>query len=521
MKKRHVFSGSADFCLYDFYGPDGGINENVFAYSNRAGDERALIFYNNSYYQAMGWIYRGAVAIPQKDGNYRLDTLCEALGLHGEGRFFTVFREQRSGLWYIRSSKEIAERGLYAALNGYEAQVFLDIQEKEDAPNAQSGTWEGRWALLNYELNGRGVRNIDEAVMDTCLRELYTPFREILSSRRFEELGRFFSPRENADALDSSTPHVFTDFIESFKEPVNTFVEAAKKYLGGNNGKYIPFGGENTYDETLTGKMEWVQGLENILALSEMTPLKKSASGKTKKAASAVTKAITGEEYLRSLADNIREKPALASLALGYNTLALLRSIAPNTPDTAASESAGHAEALVRHWQLDRVARECWENTGINHEEARRAAEIALALLARTGPAVSESGLKPDHKSDSRQVPKTPGAIAAAIILENYETPDFVKILGVNRFDDVTWFNKEAFEETLFLAPFFLSLDTPCAFGKETESDKERLNRVKTIAAVTEAFRLAEEASGYRFDELSRALSEAGGEASSRNGQDE
>jgi hypothetical protein len=219
VKKRHIFSGSADFCLYDFCDSEGSVNENVFAYSNRAGDERALIVYNNSYSQASGWTYRGSAAIPQKDGTKKQHLLSEALSLHGENRFFTVFREHRSGLWYIRSSKEIAERGLFAALNGYEAQIFMDIQEREDEVDASPASWESRWATLSHALNGRGVRNLEAAVMDISLGELYTPFREILSSHRMGD-----------------------ESIESFREPVNNFVAVAEKYLNGG-GKYIPWKG--------------------------------------------------------------------------------------------------------------------------------------------------------------------------------------------------------------------------------------------------------------------------------------
>ncbi|MDR1105695.1 MAG: hypothetical protein LBL44_04995 [Treponema sp.] len=50
MKRRALFSGSAAFRLYDLFTPDGAVNENIFAYSNRHWDDRALIFYNNSYH---------------------------------------------------------------------------------------------------------------------------------------------------------------------------------------------------------------------------------------------------------------------------------------------------------------------------------------------------------------------------------------------------------------------------------------------------------------------------------------
>jgi hypothetical protein len=184
-------------------------------------------------------------------------------------------------------------------------------------------------------------------------------------------------------------------------------------------------------------------------------------------------------------------RPGLALMALGYGTLTMLRSV-------VESENGADAAALAVHWQLDRILRECWTNAGIPPEEACQAAEIALAVLARTGPAAAET----------YKAAKTPAAIAAALILENYDAADFRKILGVNRFDDVTWFNKESFEQALFLVPFFLSLDSSLAFGKKSEKEKERQKRIETIADVAEVFRAAEKKSGYRFDELSGALSE-------------
>jgi len=165
--------------------------------------------------------------------------------------------------------------------------------------------------------------------------------------------------------------------------------------------------------------------------------------------------------------------------------------------ETGASSEPGAsgAAALALHWQLDRVLRECWEDAGIPGDEARRGTEIILALLARmkqTAAVTSTNGnLDVSYKD--------PGALGAEIILENYEAADFRKILGVNRFEDVTWFNKEAFDETLSLVPCFLSLEEEWFFGKNQD---DRQKRVKTIAAVTEAFRQAEAASEYRLDTL-------------------
>ncbi|MDR0497377.1 MAG: alpha-amylase [Treponema sp.] len=481
MKKRHIFSGSANFCLYDFYDSAGQINDNVFAYSNSEGDERALVFYNNSFYQASGWINRGAVAIPQKDGSYKQNSLGEAYGLHGENRFFTVFREQRSGLWYIRSSKEIVERGLFAALNGYEAQVFLDIQEKEDAIDAPPESWEGRWAMLNHTLNGRGVRNLDEALLDIFLTEIYSPLREIVSPNLLAALAFIFDKNTDKAEAAAST----AGLIEFFEGSVKNFIIASEKFINGVDGKYMPWYGakgkthrEKVFAKTDTDKItsavskvweNWSNKFENLLSLASI-----KSSKETRK-------------FMEGLREKITARPALALMALGYSAITQLRTITAlgvstttlvdsvSGTDTAAS--GVNAAALALHWQLDRILRECWENAGIPGDEACRGAEIALAVLTRTIPATTRIYTEA----------KTPGSLAAAIILENYDAPDFRKILGVNRFEDVTWFNKEAFEEALFLVSFFLFLE-----GKN----------VDTVAAVTEAFRQAEKASGYRLDEL-------------------
>jgi hypothetical protein len=56
LHKRHLFSEAENFLLYDFERDGGGVDENVFAYSNGRGGERALIVYHNKYSETRGWI---------------------------------------------------------------------------------------------------------------------------------------------------------------------------------------------------------------------------------------------------------------------------------------------------------------------------------------------------------------------------------------------------------------------------------------------------------------------------------
>ncbi|MDR0760329.1 MAG: alpha-amylase [Treponema sp.] len=482
MKKRYLFSGSADFRLFDLYNYDGSVNENVFAYTNRAGDERGLVIYNNVYDRAAGWIRWSCAKIPQKEGGFRQDTLYQALGIHGEDPFFVLFREQRQNLWYIRSSKDLAERGLAIALNGYEAQIFLEIYEVEDTT--------GRWAWLNAELNGRGVRDLTAAIMDISLGELYARFIELFKKEReyLQGIIRFFAGG-NADGKDTEI------FINVLKEPVLAFVDAATRFMSGKG--YEPFTGAQSHTP-LPHEGIWAEfsaGLYRMLKLAEYTGAGSKAGGGAKKAGRE------GEKLLKYLAQNITARPGLSAFAAGYWVLTLLR------PIIGAGASGADAAALMAHWQLDRKLREAFNALSIPEDESYRVTEIMKAVLTRTAP-VSQTGYRKPSPAE-------------ALILENYAEEDFRRILGVNLFDDVTWFNKEAFDETLFYAPFFLILEDNGALGEAAGSEKTVTAEavkdttawaawVETLGALAEKFRQAGEKSGYRLDKLLEALAEKG-----------
>ncbi|GHU70879.1 hypothetical protein FACS189450_06000 [Spirochaetia bacterium] len=516
MKKRHVFSGSEAFRLYDLYTSEGHVNENVFAYSNRSWDERALVFYNNSYYEVSGWIHRSTPAILQDDGTYRQDTLSEALSIHGDNRFFTLFREQRAGLWFIRSSKEISEKGLFVSLKGYEAQVFLDIREVEDAvPGTAEYLWAARWSKLHAELNGRGVIDPDAAVQDIFLGELYAPLLEIFNPEGIEKI------------YD----------IDAIREPVQKFAVAAEKYLDGARGRCEPF--ETPYIhprlDTSVFETELAASLDRLRLLAQFA----DAVVSTGTVSDKFDPKGPAKAYLEKLKKGIAAKPEIAAFAVGYSILSLLRTL------IGGGAAGADAAALAVHWGLDRKLRQCLEGLGVSGGEAAGVVDIMLAVLARTAPEDAAYLATINAVTDTAAGKPTLGnALGAAIFGENYTADDFRKLLGINRFEDVTWFNKEAFEKALLYAPLFLLLESGDAFreivrpplkdGEQNTADgkavktkaplgrkaaapvavaspaAEFYQRAETLALVTEALSRAEAASGYRLDEFIGALSGEG-----------
>jgi hypothetical protein len=141
------------------------------------------------------------------------------------------------------------------------------------------------------------------------------------------------------------------------------------------------------------------------------------------------------------------------------------------------------------------------------------------AVLARTcleGAAPAEKTAAAASALPAAAIPDlTPGE---KLVLDNYHAEDFRALLGVNIFEGVIWFNKEAFEEALFYAPLFAALESDTALAGVSrppkraagEAPAEWLDRIAGIADIAEAFAAAEKKSGYRFDELLRALGAKG-----------
>jgi glycosidase len=169
MRRRHLFSGSADFVLYDFWS-GGHVNEDVFAYSNRTGSELALVIYHNRFADTGGWIRESAAKmVRDADGEHlRRSTLAAALSLRGEPGLLYRFRDHRSGLEYLRAGRELAEQGLYLPLGPYQYYVLLDWRELVDA--------DGSWAALAADLDGQAVADLD----GEWKRRRYAPLHETL-----------------------------------------------------------------------------------------------------------------------------------------------------------------------------------------------------------------------------------------------------------------------------------------------------------------------------------------------------
>ena len=177
LHRRAWFAEASDFLLYDLVTPSGVVDEAVLAYSNGSGRQRSLVIYHTRFGSTSGTIRTSAkYAVKGGDGSKRVvrRSLAQGLGLPNDPAAFTAFRDARTGLEYLRSSKDLWEHGLAVSLDAYATNVFWEFRDIWDGVS-------GQWARLAARLAGAGVQSLDDALRELQLEPIHGPFRAIFA----------------------------------------------------------------------------------------------------------------------------------------------------------------------------------------------------------------------------------------------------------------------------------------------------------------------------------------------------
>ncbi|MGB6850217.1 MAG: alpha-amylase family glycosyl hydrolase, partial [Thermoanaerobaculia bacterium] len=183
LRRRELFAGADSFLFYDCIDDNGQVNEDVFAFSNASGTERALVLFNNRYAHAHGHI-RGSAPFRVRNGDgtgeHQTRNLAAALALGGE-ETFVHFTDSISGLHYLVRNRDLAERGLELDLNAFEYRVLHGFRELRDDDSHTL-------ARLADRLAGRGVQDMEVARREIELEPIRLHLRQALTSERVGEL---------------------------------------------------------------------------------------------------------------------------------------------------------------------------------------------------------------------------------------------------------------------------------------------------------------------------------------------
>ena len=450
MKRRWLFAGVENFRLYDFW-ENGRVNENVFVWSNRVGQERALIFYNNKYEQASGWTRMSAAFLEKHpDGSKKLvqKSLAEGLGLsQREGRF-CLMQEQRSRLWYIRETADIANNGLFAHLSGFQTQVFVNIREVDDDA--------GFYRALCDSLAGRGITDVHMGIQNIRLKELYATLTQLATQEYFQSMRKL---------IEGNTKERET-LIAAIEKPAKEFFTMCETFIAGNYGARTLAGMAKrkcptSYDEAWSRLKTSLERLAWLGAQIKVDDAKMSQ----------VTRKLVDEIDEKILAR--KEMPEVIGAALIL--YALTDIVGTTTPGATASE-------LVELWSLDRKIADLMTDTGFD-------GETALPFLQQFGVLYC---LADQVKGAAKN--RIPSIIAKLLATEQTRA-----LLGVHEWDSVEWFNKEKAEE---LVEFAITGACVCGTGSTTtandsaatEKELESLYMTKTAVLALIAD------SGYRID---------------------
>ena len=456
LHRRHLFAGVDNFLLYDFFSPDGSVNEDVFAYSNRDGNETALVVYHNKYATARGWVRTSAAfSVKGEDGERILmqKNLGEGLGLRPDSNYFCIFRDQITGLEYIRNNQEMCEKGLYIELDAYKCHVFTDVRQVRD------NEWH-QYAELAAYLGGRGIPSADEALWEIFLQPVHQPFKELVSAGMFR---RIMAARSGSEG-DELPDEVEQKMLHLLRQV---------KHLAHGSG-----------DEVAVARDVRLK-LEAILRwpVIDGHPL-----------VSAKSRYQRTARYLQARLDG---DPQAWGILLGWLFTHELGRVAGDEGYEQQSRS------WLDEWLLGRIVTGALRDLGLDENAAGWSLKAIKVLVSHqrcyeTCAAEDHPDLSKGHPERS-EGPPVEMAQAYRLLESWFQDGDVQQFLGVNRYRDVLWFNKEAFDQmlgwTLTVAVIACAANPLCGADEVAEE-------VVGCYDIVRQLQQAEEASGYQVEKL-------------------
>ena len=442
MKKRYLFSGVENFLLYDLW-ENGHVNENVFAYSNGAGSERTVVFYNNKYDRASGWIKQSApYAVKTGNGDeIKLVTrsISEGLGLSNDDNKYCIFQEHRSRLWYIRKSSEICQKGMIVMLNGFEYQVLINIQEVTDEADH-------RFKILCDSLAGRGCEDIESAWQEIIYKDLYDDLEKFANAalipiaKEIEKSSKASQKSEDSSTEDAQKTEIkktddsakkisvskINRILSDAKNAAITFYQTAQRFSLLDASVKTPASSDKQF-ALFKNKVKLLIQIHNemLLQKSEADVTTPKNDGKNKSDCLKVDSEVQeNQENLQQLLEKTEIPQDFVKLLIEKDEKLELLLLC----DALCAEYSQNS--LADKWNLGRKL-----NSYLQKDFA-----YALKKLFKISPL-----------GKSSKLPKNSKKVAFEII-DFLVRGKFAKNLsGANYFDGTLWFNKELLEENLNL----------------------------------------------------------------------
>ena len=468
LHQRKLFAESDNFLLYDFWHDSGSVDENVFAFSNRVGDQRALILFHNRFGETSGTIHNSAAYMDKGRGELRQQSLEEALDLPNDpGRIFS-YRDNRTGLSHLRRAGDIVQKGIHFHLRAYDYAALLDWQER-------ISTAQYPWDKLCDSLNGRGVPDLDNALINLELACVHEALRHALDRGLMQRLGKLAAAAENIEKDDTVSILVERglEFLEEARKayftrlaPEHVTATVTEDELSASTVTYQPVAAAEAAEEVhAAGEDAYASAQhandaalletrlrENIHALIHLPTLETQFSHLWTPDARIILPAPAVhpvKAVLTNLVDAVLQSvssshtPAMPPESIWATAWAFsLFEALGESLDLA--EPAAPALAVYDEFRLRQVLADAFSHLFLSGEDTwRAAARVRIVLAASIRPTATADGPPAELTGVTQPPPGLPAAVWAE--------PDVRWLAGVNDSNGVTYFNKESFEQLVWL----------------------------------------------------------------------
>ncbi len=502
LKRRWIFAESSNFLLYDLFEGSGSVDENVFAYSNRNGNERALVVYNNRYGTANGTIDHSAAYADKSTAQLRQQRLSEGLGFRGDSGAILSFRDSLTGLEYLRRANHLAERGLTLQFHAYQCHVFMDWREMWSST-------EKPWDRLCDQLNGRGVPNLEDALINMELQPVHQALRFMLDQELVSTLADVAEhPRVNGGAgkVDRKLSRNRSEFFNVAWTRCEAFLRAAQPAYRSRTGEQK--------DMTMPGLLgpafrERLAAALRIPVVEALFPAPWTAAARRvlpspspQLTATAMWAPILAWCALETLAECVDAgKPAQAALdifdrlrlreplaesfnGLGFEGEAGWRTAARIKVVLLAEAGMGKSEPAPSGMEI--------KSTEAAQKESKTDKEIKTDALSAKTPDVAAVTARPSLPEEAKpgkpQMPARNFLIAPAL----WSDADVRWLTGTHQSGKFTYFVSEPYEELLWwmLMPALLRLASEAAPSKAAAEEMSHAVREAMEAAAKTNYRL-------------------------------
>jgi glycosidase len=454
LHRRGLFAEVRDFLLYDFFTDEGWVNEDVFAYSNRLGEERALVVYHNRYADTRGWVRSSCgYAEKQQDGgkHLRQRTLGESFGLSGDPAMFVAYRDALTGLEYLHRASEVAAKGLHVELGAYKCAVLLDWRDFRDDGVRP-------WGALCEILGGSGVSSLDDTMRALELKPVHDALRAVVN---LELAGAMAECTASPKA--AKTAAALRDLLGQATKQAWVLLEQSRRYAASREP-------ENGHDELKNG---WHGDLS-------------AAASRFERRLGAALKLPALEQYfsapwpadaravLPTATTLPKDAKAIWATILAWCALDALGSL--RNPEAPESAAAGAFDLL----HLREPMAEVFAAAGLVGEERWRAAARVRADFAHAAWTAT---------------PEPAGKRPAAAPFSWLHDPEVAWLVGLHEHEGARYLVKESYEQLLWwmaLRQLLAVAEAPAADRPALDALEQRLKARMRAAAD----------SGYRIEAL-------------------